>query len=79
MANDCATLPSAAAFSTPVADSPVARAMAAKPGLSRSVPRVTIPAGFPVQVSHQTQEPPFESLPAEPGIQQGASRRSRGR
>jgi len=22
---------------------------------------------FPVQVSHQTQEPPFESLPATPG------------
>ena len=35
------------------------------------------PSGFPVQVSHQTQEPPFESLPAEPGIYQSASRRSR--
>ena len=34
-----------------------------------------VPVRFPVQVSHQTQEPPFESLPAEPGIQQSASRR----
>src|SRR5260370_24674265 len=38
-----------------------------------------VPFRFPVQVSHQTQEPPFEFLPAEPGIQQGASRRRRGR
>jgi hypothetical protein len=27
-----------------------------------------VPFRFPVQVSHQTQEPPFEFLPAEPGI-----------
>jgi hypothetical protein len=26
-----------------------------------------VPFRFPVQVSHQAQEPPFESLPAEPG------------
>jgi hypothetical protein len=37
-----------------------------------------VPFRFPVQVSHQTQEPPSKSLPAEPEIQQGASRRSRG-
>jgi hypothetical protein len=47
----------------------------ARPSLSW---HAIVPFPFRVQVSHQTQEPPFESLPAEPGIQQGASRRSRG-
>ena len=37
-----------------------------------------VPFPFRVQVSHQTREPPFEFLPALPGIQQGASRRRRG-
>jgi hypothetical protein len=37
-----------------------------------------VPFRFPFQVSHQTQEPPFESLPAAPGIYQSASRRRRG-
>ena len=35
-----------------------------------------VPFTFRIQVSHQTQEPPSEFLPAAPGIQQGASRRS---
>ena len=39
---------------------------------------VIVPFRFPVQVSHQAQEPPFQSLPAQPGIQQGALRRRRG-
>ena len=34
------------------------------------------PITFRIRVSHQAQEPPSESLPAELGIQQGASRRS---
>jgi hypothetical protein len=34
-----------------------------------------VPFTFRIQVSHQTQEPPSEFLPAAPGIQQGASRR----
>ncbi|CCK24463.1 hypothetical protein BN159_0084 [Streptomyces davaonensis JCM 4913] len=34
------------------------------------------PSPFPGWVSHQTQEPPSEFLPAEPGIQQGASWRT---
>src|ERR1700730_11296646 len=34
------------------------------------------PSPFRIQVSHQTHEPPSEFLPAIPGIQQGASRRS---
>jgi hypothetical protein len=34
-----------------------------------------VPFTFRIQVSHQTQGPPSESLPAAPGIQQGASRR----
>jgi len=43
--------------------------------------RLLVPLeGLPVsvRVSHQTQVPPFESLPAEPGIHQSASRRRRG-
>jgi hypothetical protein len=35
-----------------------------------------VPFTFRIQVSHQTQEPPFEFLPAALGIQQGASRRT---
>ena len=35
-----------------------------------------VPFTFRIQVSHQTQEPPSEFLPAEPGIQQGASWRT---
>jgi hypothetical protein len=35
-----------------------------------------VPFTFQIQVSHQTQEPPSEFLPAALGIQQGASRRS---
>src|ERR671916_428753 len=35
-----------------------------------------VPFTFRIQVSHSTQEPPSKSLPAEPGIQQGASRRT---
>src|SRR6185312_7150250 len=35
-----------------------------------------VPSTFRLQVSHLTQEPPSKSLPAEPGIQQGASRRT---
>jgi hypothetical protein len=35
-----------------------------------------VPFTFRIQVSHQTQKPPSEFLPAAPGIQQGASRRS---
>jgi hypothetical protein len=35
-----------------------------------------VPFTFRIQVSHQTQEPPSEFLPAALGIQQGASRRS---
>jgi len=39
-----------------------------------------VPFTFRIQVKpsdhHQTQGPPFESFPAAPGIQQGASRRS---
>src|SRR6266511_404314 len=35
-----------------------------------------VPFTFRIQVSHQTQEPPSEFLPAAPWIQQGASRRS---
>ena len=34
------------------------------------------PITFRIRVSHQAQEPPSESLPAELEIQQGASRRS---
>jgi hypothetical protein len=34
------------------------------------------PITFRIRVSHQAQEPPSKSLPAELGIQQGASRRS---
>ena len=34
-----------------------------------------VPFTFRIQVSHQTQEPPSEFLPAALGIQQGASRR----
>src|SRR5215471_9986761 len=40
--------------------------------LACSCPRFT----FRLRVSHQTQEPPFESLPAEPGIQPGATWRT---
>src|SRR4051794_35418957 len=35
-----------------------------------------VPFTFRIQVSHSTQEPPSKSLPAEPGIQQSASRRT---
>jgi hypothetical protein len=35
-----------------------------------------VPFTFQIQVSHQTQEPPFEFLPAAPGIQQSASWRT---
>jgi hypothetical protein len=35
-----------------------------------------VPFTFRIQVSHSTQEPPSKSLPAAPGIQQGASRRT---
>ena len=35
-----------------------------------------VPFTFRIQVSHQTQEPPSEFLPAEPGIHQSASRRT---
>jgi len=37
-----------------------------------------VPFPFRVQVSHRTQEPPSEFLPAMPGMQQGASWRSAG-
>ena len=36
-----------------------------------------VPFTFRIAVSHQTQGPSSESLPAAPGIQQGASRRNR--
>jgi hypothetical protein len=52
----------------------------------RTVPRVwtrppvfwhaVVPFTFRIQVSHSAQEPPFEFLPAMPGTQQGASRRT---
>src|ERR1019366_2002290 len=35
-----------------------------------------VPFTFRLQVSHQTQEPPFEFLPAMPGMRQGASWRT---
>src|SRR6185312_871829 len=35
-----------------------------------------VPFTFRIQVSHQTQEPPFEFLPADPGIRQCASWRT---
>jgi hypothetical protein len=35
-----------------------------------------VPFTFRIQVSHSAQEPPFEFLPAMPGIQQGASWRT---
>src|SRR5262245_8282085 len=35
------------------------------------------PLAFRIWVSHSTQEPPSKSLPAAPGIQQGASRRTK--
>lgn len=35
-----------------------------------------VPFTFQIQVSHQAQEPPFEFLPAMPGIRQGASWRT---
>jgi len=35
-----------------------------------------VPFTFRIQVSHRTQEPPSEFLPAEPGIQPGASWRT---
>ena len=35
--------------------------------------QATVPSRFRVQVSHRTQEPPFEFLPAALGIQRGAS------
>src|ERR1700674_4152758 len=37
-----------------------------------------VPFTFRIRVSHWTQEPPFEFLPAAPGIRQGASRRNTG-
>jgi len=37
-----------------------------------------VPFTFQIRVSHWTQELPFEFLPAAPGIQQGASRRTIG-
>jgi hypothetical protein len=38
--------------------------------------QATVPFAFRLQVSHQTQEPPSESLPAAPGIPRGASWRT---
>src|SRR5437868_2002898 len=38
-----------------------------------------VPFTFRIRVSHWTQEPPFEFLPAALGIRQGASRRNRSR
>ena len=35
-----------------------------------------VPFTFRIRVSHWTQEPPFEFLPAAPGIRQSASRRT---
>jgi hypothetical protein len=35
-----------------------------------------VPFTFQIQVSHSAQEPPFEFLPARPGIRQGASWRT---
>jgi hypothetical protein len=38
--------------------------------------RLLSPSSFRIQVSHQTQEPPSEFLPAAPGIRPGASWRT---
>jgi hypothetical protein len=47
------------------------------PGRDRCFPGMLLsPSPFRIQVSHQTQEPPSEFLPAAPGIQQGAARRT---
>jgi hypothetical protein len=47
------------------------------PGHDRCFPGMLLsPSPFRIQVSHQTQEPPSEFLPAAPGIQQGAARRT---
>jgi hypothetical protein len=50
------------------------------PGHGRWFPGMLLsPLAFRPQVSHQTQEPPSKFLPAELGIQQGASRRTTSR
>lgn len=47
------------------------------PGRDHCFPGMLLsPSPFRIQVSHQTQEPPSEFLPAASGIQQGAARRT---